>query len=126
MGKKQINKIQEENTFHRKEIAIYEEKLKKKQTTLKEVQLEKDSIIDEYERKARESEKESVNQITNIREQNQRLQTQVNNSQASLSEVKENFSKEVETLNEKIRNLEETCQKFSEENFRELDAKNMC
>jgi len=124
--KEQINKIQEENTFLRKEIANYEEKLKKKQTTLKEVQLEKDSIIDEYERKARESEKESVNQITNIREQNQRLQTQVNNSQASLSEVKENFSKEVETLNEKIRNLDETCQKFSEENFRELDAKNMC
>jgi len=121
-----INKIQEENTFLRKEIANYEEKLKKKQTTLKEVQLEKDSIIEEYERKARESEKESSNQITNIREQNQRLQTQVNNSQASLSEVKENFSKEVETLNEKIRNLDETCQKFSEENFRELDAKNMC
>jgi len=124
--KGQINKIQEENTFLKKEISNYEEKLKKKQTTLKEVQLEKDTIIEEYERKTKESEKENTNQITSIREQNQRLQTQVNNSQATLSEVKENFAKEVEALNEKIKTLDETCQRFSEENFRELNAKNMC
>lgn len=124
--KAQINKIQEENILLKKDISNLEEKLKKKQTTLKEVQLEKETLIEEYNNRIKESEIENTNQLTIIKEQNQRLQTQLNNNQASLSELKENSSKEVEALKEKIRKLEEICEEFSEENFRELDAKNMC
>eukprot|EP00092_Neocalanus_flemingeri_P031075 GFUD01033755.1.p1 GENE.GFUD01033755.1~~GFUD01033755.1.p1 ORF type:complete len:808 (+),score=275.25 GFUD01033755.1:59-2482(+) len=124
--KSQANKIQSENQLLKEEIGNLEEKLKKKQTTLKEVQSEKEKLIETYDLKIEENEKKCSEQIRKTTDLNQRLQTQINNSQGTLSEVKENFARQTDSLNEKIKILEVTCQKYSEEDFKELDAKNMC
>jgi len=124
--KNQVNKIKTENQLLKEEVASLEDKIKKKQTTLKDVQSEKEKLMETHELKTEEINQKHLEQVKNISDQNQRLQTQINNSQASLSEVKENFLRETCSLNEQIKTLEDTCKKFSEEDFKELDAKNMC
>jgi len=124
--KQQLNQIENEKKLLKEELSNYEEKLKKKQATLKEVQLEKETLINEFKSRSEEKEKKFAEESKQLEDQNQRLQTQLNKSQTNYSEMKEQFTNDSNVLKNKIENLEIICVKFSEDNFKELEAKNMC
>lgn len=79
----------------------YQEKLREKQDIVQQVQLDKDQIKAEIE--ALRSEKDT--EAFTLREQNQRLQVQLNHGRSGFAEFKEKKAKEVADLLAQIESL---------------------
>merc|ERR1712096_510393 len=98
------------------------------QTSFKQLQNEKESLIEENKSTTQSLKQKHQDEIRTLSEQNQRLQTQVNNAQNAFSDFKENSGTEINALTEQITSLETKLLELEKptEKFRELEATKIC
>ncbi|XP_069692882.1 GRIP1-associated protein 1-like [Periplaneta americana] len=105
------------------EIKQLQEKLRRKQESLVQLQEEKEKLYTESRKVYTELQAEKDQEINMLKDQNQRLQVQLNNSQLSLKEHKEKSSQKIQELESRVSQLVKKNESTSEERFIELQAK---
>lgn len=119
----QLEAEQEERKQLESEVKQLQEKLHRKQESFCQLQEEKERLYTENRRAYEKLQLEKEHEVGILKEQSQRLQVQLNNSQLSLQDLKRKSSQQIQELESHISLLTRKNESVSEERLLELRAK---
>lgn len=115
----------EEKKQVQSEVKQLQDKLHRKQESLLKLQEEKEKLYTESREAYEQLQGEKEQEVVMLKEQNQRLQVQLNNTQVSLHDLKEKSSQHIRELESHVSLLERKNESTSKEHLMEMQAKVM-